>query len=272
MKETGQIKWRVSISAKITQKGKITKKALKELDQQIARISEDLSSKLKEKDKFSKFKVDQTSDNDISISTVFQSEMPSMHAIDFAAAGVGNIMKWFRLNIDDRDWDHAFIIDALRFKIRNTCDYIKKAQRHENWENDVRYMEIALSLMERIWPREFSEVDSYESEYQKYHVSEVNWVDLDDEEEKNAIEALGPKHGVGCKRMEVKEISENFKEYFAKNKRMHKQAIQHIKKTKGYTDPKSKLTQALVIGRLKHEKAKKLLFKVLSEKLETWWD
>jgi hypothetical protein len=198
--------------------------------------------------------------------------MPSPHALDFGAAGVGNVMKWFRMNINDRDWDHGFIIDALRFKIRNTCDYIKKTQRHVNWENDVRYMEIALRLIERLWPSEFSEVDSYESEYQSYHKSEFNWVDLDEEEEKNALEALGSKKSVGLKRMEIKEISENFKEYFAKNKRVHKQAIQHIKKTKGYTDPKSKFTQALVISRLKHEKARRLLFKILETKIETWWD
>ena len=34
----------------------------------------------------------------------------------------------------------------------------------------------------------------------------------------------------------------------------------------------SKKTQALILSKFKHEKAKRLLFKILEEKLENFWD
>ena len=66
--------------------------------------------------------------------------------------------------------------------------------------------------------------------------------------------------------------SGNFDEYFAKNKLMHKKAIEYIKIHNIYTEPKSKFTQAMVISKLKHEKARKLLFNILECKIEQWWD
>ena len=71
--------------------------------------------------------------------------------------------------------------------------------------------------------------------------------------------------------MNIKEISENFDEYFAENKLMHKKAIEYLRKNRSWSNPTSKYTQAMVISKLKHDKAKKLLFKILEEKLENWW-
>lgn len=271
MKDAGTIKWKINISASIEKRGKITKKDVQSLEKRISEMNERIASMTK-KGKPSVIKTKSTGGNSLEVKAFIATEIPSPYVLGCGPEGVMNIIKWFPVVTEDRDWDHQYIIDALRFKISNTCNYIKRAQRHENWENDVRYMEIALRLMDRIWPTRETPGVSYEMEYSQYHISEHKWVDLTPEEEEKNIAALGEKLGKGCKRMEIKESSENFKEFFAKNKNMHRKAVEYIKKNKGWTSPRSKLTRAIVISRLKHEKARNLFFKILAEKLESWWN
>jgi len=271
MKNSGIIKWEVTISATITQKGKITKKDMQDLTKQIAGLNEQLG-KIKNKwDSPTSISISPVGEKELKLITNFESKTPSPYALDFGSAGIMNIIKWFHVVIDDRDWDHTYITNVLRFKIKNTCDYIKNKQRHENWEQDVKYMEIALNLIDKIWPSEYTTVESYDTEWGSYHVSEHNFVDLDPEEEEKTIKAFG-KDAKGSKRMEITEISENFDEFFSKNKLMHRKAIEHLKTNKGWSEPESKIVQAMVISKLKHEKAIKLLFRILENKLENWWD
>ena len=174
--------------------------------------------------------------------------------------GIKNLKKWFKLAWNDADWDHRYIMEVLKFKIQNTADYIEKTQRHLDWNKDVKYMRIAVKLIDKLWPDEFSEERGYESEFMDYHETEFNFVKCTDEKYK------------GSYRMESKEISENYDEYFSKNKLMHKKAIAYLKVNKGWSEPKSKHTQGIILSKLRHDKAKKLLFHIISEHIESWWD
>lgn len=259
----GIIKWDVCVTATIDKK-KISKKQLKEVKKQIKEVNKskfDLDGSkmsLRKKDK-------------IVLKSNFSKNINSPYKLDFSFDGIKSLMKWFPKVIEDRDWDHSYIIDALKFKIQNTCKYIETKQRHLNWENDVKYMRLALSLMDRLWPDMDTKEPPYDSEYSNYHVTEHKFVSLTKKEKETAKKDLGKK-SKGSKRMEITEISERFDEFFAKNKLMHKKAIEYIKKHKVFTDPKSKFTQAMVVSKLKHEKARKLLFKILEQKIEGWWD
>jgi hypothetical protein len=223
--------------------------------------------------------------------------------------GIKNIFKWGKVVWEDRDWDYKFTLDVLKLKIKNTADYIEKTQRHMEWKRDVKYMRICVSLIDRIWPDMFSDFGGYESEYSDYHKSEFNWIpigdkdkidelskkaeirvvsenrerkidsilddidyvpfDLDDVDD---VEVYNPRGYRGDYQMDIKEISETYDDFFANNKLTHKKAIIYLRTNGGYNNPNSKMTQAMVISRLKNEKAKRLLFKILAEKLENWWD
>ena len=154
----GLIKWNVSVTATIDNK-KVSKKELKELRKEIKEFN--LSDSFFDK---KKMKLSKKSDK-IVIKSDFNKDINSPYKLDFSFEGIKSLMKWFPKVIEDRDWDHSYIIDALRFKIQNTCKYIETKQRHLNWENDVKYMKLALSLMDKLLPDMFSEEIGYESEY-----------------------------------------------------------------------------------------------------------
>lgn len=50
----------------------------------------------------------------------------------------------------DRDYDHAFILVLLQFKIRRTKEYMAKWQRHTRWKLDVANMQKAEDMIETI--------------------------------------------------------------------------------------------------------------------------
>lgn len=260
----GAIKWKVTVTATIDNK-KISKKELLEIRKGIREFNKSKTDLDKAKMKL------KSEGSNIIVQSDFTKKIMSPYKLDFSYDGIKSLMKWFPKVIDDRDWDHHYIIDALKFKIQNTCKYIETKQRHIGWEKDVKYMRLALKLMDKLWPNEFSDEKSYESEYTDYHVSEYKFVPLTKKEKEQAKSDLGEKYKAS-KRMKITEISENFDEYFAKNKKLHLDAIEYIKKTDGFTNPESKFTQAMIISKLKHEKARKLLFNILEAKIETWWD
>lgn len=214
--------------------------------------------------------------------------------------GIKNIFKWRKIVWNDRDWDYRFIMNAIKFKIKNTSKYIQKTQRHLNWKEEVRYMNIAIKLIDKLWGDLSTDEEPYESEYFKYQKSEYNWIPDDKDiinkattkanqiniakqienilndkdfsltEPEDVCEV--PNDYKGNYQMKIKKISENYDEYFAKNKLMHKKAIIYLKTNKQWNSPKSKQTQAMVISHLKEEKARKLFFKILECKINSWWD
>jgi hypothetical protein len=59
------------------------------------------------------------------------------------------------------------------------------------------------------------------------------------------------------------DIIYNLKEYFSKNKLAYKK----------YCDPNdNNLKNAIIISKHKHEKCKRLLFKLIHDRIEYWWD
>ena len=181
--------------------------------------------------------------------------------------GVRNLIKWAKIVWHDSNWDYQSTIKVLRFKIQDTAKGIEKRGRHYDYQRDLKYMHLAIRLIDKIWPDMYSDVKSYDSEYTEYHVTEHNFIPIEDEDD----EELRPELKGGY-RMESNEISERFDEYFAENKLMYKKAITYLKTERGYADPESKMTRAMVISRLKHEKAKRLLFRIIAEHIEEWWD
>lgn len=81
--------------------------------------------------------------------------------------GIKNLIKWFPIVWKDADWDHAYIMYVLHFKIKNTADYIEKHKRYKGWERDVERMRLCVRLMDAL------EQDIYELEYQDYYNSGI---------------------------------------------------------------------------------------------------
>ncbi len=81
----------------------------------------------------------------------------------------------------------------------------------------------------------------------------------------------------GYSSMESETLSENFDAYFKKYPLVYKKVLTNkelqifgIEPREGEDDVKQRI--AMNIGRYNHERARKLLFRIMEENIEGWWD
>jgi hypothetical protein len=165
--------------------------------------------------------------------------------------GFKNLYNWFPLVWKDRDFDDFFIFEALKFKIAKTSKYISKKQRYVGWEDDVRYMNICVRLIDRI------QENWYQTEYLDYQDSEFNFTPTD----KNLYELKT--------KLIRNDLSTYVKKYPLYERKLYSDKS---KRFESYIKNNSLTSICLGIGILRHEKAKKLLFTILERKIEHWWD
>lgn len=164
--------------------------------------------------------------------------------------GVKNLWRWFPLIWKDRDWDDYYIWVLLEKKLTNQANYIGGRGIHLNAHRDAERMRTCVKLMERI--RE----EYYYSEYVDYHKSEFHWDDIEDR----------PDH----KQLRIEEISENFDDYFKKYPRIYSKVFSEFSLAEKRRADKRKI--ALYMSRENHNRARKLLFKLMEQHIESWWD
>jgi hypothetical protein len=87
-------------------------------------------------------------------------------------------------------------------------------------------------------------------EYMDYHESTYDFVDCDT-----------PGH----KQLKITEISENFDSYFKKYPRIYKKIL-----SENPNESKSRI--ASLMSMENHRKARRILFKLMENNIEAWWD
>ena len=122
-------------------------------------------------------------------------ELPNQHK--YIKYGVQNLYKWFWVIWKDRDWDHHYVFQVLKFKLEKQAKHLGERNWHESTKRDAELMMTCVRLINKI------QNESYYDEF--YNLDE------------RSPEAL---------------------------------------KT--------------VID--KHNKARRLLFKIMNERIESWWD
>jgi hypothetical protein len=158
--------------------------------------------------------------------------------------GVKNLVRWFPTIWKDRDWDTHFIWELMIKKLTFQANYIGKRDFHTRAKRDAEIMMTCVKLMEKV--RE----EYYHMEYMDYHESKYDFVDCD-----------VPGH----KQLEITEISENFDDYFKKYSRTYKKVLSK--------EPEAdKRRIAFLMSLENHCKAKRILFKLMENNIETWWD
>jgi hypothetical protein len=165
-----------------------------------------------------------------------------------------NLWRWFPIIWKDRDWDHSYIYTILEFKLRNQSDYISKADRHTMSQKDAKDMLICAELINKV------NNDFYNTEYIDYEESEFKFLDIPDKPD--------------FKKLEINMVVDNLDIYFNKYPTWHKRAINYIKENeyRFESDHNDRKLVAMVMGDLRQEKAKELVFKIMSDKINGWWD
>jgi hypothetical protein len=163
--------------------------------------------------------------------------------------GVRNLIRWFPIVWKDRDWDTHYIWQVLKFKIKNQAKYIGEKDRHMSAKRDSEKMNLCVSLMDKI------QNEYYSSEYHDYQDNKFHWDDCKDMSEY-------------CE-LRIEELSENLDEYFKKYPLIYKKVVNAEKNIFRIDDKRG---IAMNIGHINHQRAKKLLFNILENNIECWWD
>jgi hypothetical protein len=101
--------------------------------------------------------------------------------------------------------------------------------------------------------------EHYSSEYSDYHISKHWFEDIPDKS--------------GYSTLESKQLEENFDDYFKKYPLVYKRVLAG----EGPFQPISfkqedKQRIAMNIGHINHNRARKMLFKIMEQNIEKWWD
>jgi hypothetical protein len=161
--------------------------------------------------------------------------------------GISNLIKWTPTIYKDRDWDDHYVFEILKFKLIQQRKELVGANRHTGVEDTNRYITLCLNLIERI------QEETYNLEYQDF-VRERIWF-TDNGDETSTLNS---------------EIEyENFTGFFLKYQNQTKRLVE---KNPELALEENKMRLALRLGDLNQSRCQTLLFKILNEKINTWWD
>jgi hypothetical protein len=159
---------------------------------------------------------------------------------------IKNLWRWFPIIWKDEDWDDHYIFEILKFKLKNQAKYIENKNRHTTSKRDAEIMMLCTRLIDRI------QNDYYIIEHLDYQETEFKFI---------------PIEGEDLSEMKIEHISDNLGDYFNKYPKIYEKAL--IENNLDFTD---KHRIAMYMSRMNHERARKLLFKILEENIEKWWD
>ncbi len=166
--------------------------------------------------------------------------------IRYFLEGLKNIIRWIPTLYHDRDWDGSYILKILQKKIEFQRRELVNANRHLDIDRDNRYMTLALNLLERV--RE----EHYSLECMDYWHDTISFEDVPNKP--------------NLKSIEIETTGERFDEYLKK----YPSSVRAIIKEHGVNEDKK--TLCLLVSYYNHNKANKILFRVLEERLAYWWD
>ena len=174
-------------------------------------------------------------------------------------SSVNKLIRWFPIIWKDRDWDDHYIWEIMKNKLRWQAKYIGDRDFHTRAAMDAKRMRLCANLMDKV------QDEFYSSEYMDYHESKWNFLDIPDKP--------------GYKELDMETTSENFDDYFKKYPLAYKKVLADkklqifgIEARDGETEVDAKQRIAMNIGYYNHKRARKLLFRIMEENIEHWWD
>ncbi len=171
--------------------------------------------------------------------------------------GCKNLIIWLPTIWKDRNWDSHYTYEVLKKKLLLQRKEIVNNNRHTDVWRQNRDITICLNLIERV------QTDYYGLEHMDYEDMKIDFVKIEGKQ----------YEGEDLYEMKKTILSQNFAPHFAKYKRLVKSLKANGFKDMGRPwDVNDDSTNALLMGDVNQKRAKNLLFKILSERIEWWWD
>jgi hypothetical protein len=166
--------------------------------------------------------------------------------------GIQRTWYWLPIIWKDRDWDGHYIFEIMKHKLQAQAQYIGDRDFHTRAQQDARRMRLCVKLMQKV------QDEDYTMEYMEYHKDRVWFTDCEDRP--------------GSSLMNSEQVWEKFDDYFKKYPLIYKRVMngEGVFGLEGREDDKHVI--AMNIAHLNHDRARKLLFKIMEENIEGWWD
>ena len=168
--------------------------------------------------------------------------------------GVKNIWYWFPIIWKDRDWDGHYIYEVMKHKLKAQAKYIGDRDFHTRAQQDARRMRLCISLIKKV------QEEDYTMEYMDYAKDRVWFTPCEDRE--------------GSSLYNSEEVWEKYDEYFKKYPLIYKRVMKGDGPftLDGRDESQMKRIIAMNIAHINQDRARKLLFKIMEENIEGWWD
>lgn len=166
--------------------------------------------------------------------------------------GFKNIRYWLPVIWKDRNWDDVFIFIILKHKLQSQVKYIGDRDFHAGAKRSAEVMMTCVRLIDKV------KDEYYSMEYMDYHKT------------KHWFEPCKDKEGRST--WESRLLEENFDDYFAKYPLIYKRVIngEGVFNIEGRKDDKRII--AMNMAYINHDRARRLLFKIMEQNIEKWWD
>ncbi len=166
--------------------------------------------------------------------------------------GIKNIIYWFPIIWKDRNWDHGYIFTILRHKLISHNECISKYNLHERSQQDARRITLCIKLIDKI------QDDYYNMEHMDYHKNK-HWFEPCND-------------GTGNSFWRSENIWERYDEYFKKYPLIYKRVMNGEGNISIIGRETDKEVIAMNIAHINHDRARKLLFKIMEQNIEKWWN
>jgi len=168
--------------------------------------------------------------------------------------GVKNLWYWFPVIWKDRNWDGHYIFEILQHKLEAQANYIGRRDFHTRAQLDAKRMRLCTKLIKKV------QEEDYTMEYMDYAKDRVWFTPCEDRP--------------GSSLYNSEEIWEKYDEYFKKYPLVYKRVLkgEGVFTLNGRNESDMKRVIAQNIAHLNHDRARKLLFKIMEENIEGWWD
>jgi len=163
--------------------------------------------------------------------------------------GIKNLWKWFPVIWKDRDYDHDFIFEILKFKLNNMANRFEQTNRFVDSTKQASKIRTCVRLIQKI------QDDDYSSEMHEY------W------DTKMRVERV---KGSTNHSLEFDDIRDDLHLYLAK----YPNDVRRALKSSYLKDKENSSNKqiAIVVSRLREDRAKTLLFKIMNKNIFSWWD
>lgn len=165
--------------------------------------------------------------------------------------GFKNLYQWFKIIWTDRHWDHTYLLQIMKFKIERMADYHESRKFYVGWENNVKWMRTCCRLIDKIVNSE------YETEYHDMIDSDI-W--------------LTPISGSDHSTVDIETTRDDLDEYFDRYPLQITKAKLKLPESVKLNETDNRRMLAHTLGHHNEERAQKLLFKIMNEHLQKWWD